>query len=1519
MRTPHRTSPTQNATSVLQSRLKKTTEKLLFLERQLLEGSREGPFLSSRDAFRDSASSAMPPPPPRMPRRPNMTKANDETPARSRPHFVDVYDSIEGKSALLASPSGLGVDSLDDISDGNIVIDRSAIIADDDGEEDAALWKKKFGAASTSSTSEKRSSVVWDALNGFASTRGSSNSRDHGARSVSSLSGTQGQSKNESDRGRRRDDGGSNSGARQQSVTGRIIRTLHAELAERDKLLRSARDEMCEAIQRASDAETGATKKIAEIQNSVAERERRRIEEIEKRIVEERLRAEKMYRQENEQSSRRARLEQQSLAMEADYCASLQKEWRAERRENFSLRETATRLDSEARLCADLSSKCDDLRGETADAKEDVRRAETKATLANAFVKEMEVEISNARQAASQCESDLDSELRELAKARSDARAAADKAADDIRGQENARLLWEEAVRSDMQSLERIATSETTAAERESDHLRRKIEAQHEMIARLEMKTELLESERERVAKQHSLTVAEAKSTYDSAVEDRDEATCRLERLLSACREEIGVARHEARERAKEAAEAKTANAKLWTEVDVLNMEGEKFRLSMQTTLSSFKSETVALGRAEADEARWREAATRAATRETDVLQRCRVSESDMSAKVKHEAELVHSMHAELALKSRENETFVAALREEIEETLQHNGELHEQIVMERRRFSGRSISEVVEDGEDEGVARSPSSRRTMHMHISRRGSVQIVSPAPRDLDQGEARAISSERRSSVSDQEDLRRAVAEYEAQVHSANREQEEMRVRLREVEAFAEQERVEWESKSRKVERHVVETACRETRARDDATYRERLGEFARSEARVIEDLHREIDDGTKRAEASVDELVSLRRAMLRMEDESARRLGDAKQRARRELEIMDERQTAAVDLAVEMWAQEHARETEEAWKRQESVIGLELSNVRDDLQTVKLRLHSEASAAADGRHAMRALDEARRRNGQLEDTIEEVRAAARLAILECEDEVASKESDIEKRLLVEESAMNGRLIRSEEQIAAAFAARQKETLESCATTTNDVDRMRAEVARVESRLEIEREEADSMRESCRDAVSESTELREALARSNASMTSYQIEMEDQRRRREEQIAKRAARLVISEKRALEELRATQKTASQVVSLRKELALAQDHRARLEKAKIDARNREKMRGARRLVIALVRTTRQIELRALLRWYCNVHSKTEEMLKRYQRRLRRANSSMQHLRQELESRERDDSRRRRPPREVDGDNSLVAMKGGVMTPHWRAAPKTRGVEIDVRRESGVDSRFLWRDDEEEEEEKEEDNAVSPVQSSRKPKRVSLSTIRRLRDLNTFDLGKKRDNKGDRAHIEAARNVTSARRLGPERDVTVRDANAAAELLNSPRRTRRRADHKDWKAKSSRRRGTHFGTYVSDKILEPSHEEWRDGAVRALRKAFSNRRSLFGRRLKMSALDEAFRVVDHSSDGFVDERELSAMLRRLDIALTPKQHRKLFEHIDRNRDGHIEVSEFRSVLQAACERVAAKKSGRNR
>lgn len=71
-------------------------------------------------------------------------------------------------------------------------------------------------------------------------------------------------------------------------------------------------------------------------------------------------------------------------------------------------------------------------------------------------------------------------------------------------------------------------------AERESDHLRRKIEAQNEMIARLEMNTESLESEREHVAKRYSLTVAEAKST----VEDPDEATCRFERLLS-----IGMSR----------------------------------------------------------------------------------------------------------------------------------------------------------------------------------------------------------------------------------------------------------------------------------------------------------------------------------------------------------------------------------------------------------------------------------------------------------------------------------------------------------------------------------------------------------------------------------------------------------------------------------------------------------------------------------------------------------------------------------------------------------------------------------------------------------------------------------------------------------------------------------------------------------------------------------------------------------------------------------------------------------------
>ena len=133
---------------------------------------------------------------------------------------------------------------------------------------------------------------------------------------------------------------------------------------------------------------------------------------------------------------------------------------------------------------------------------------------------------------------------------------------------------------------------------------------------------------------------------------------------------------------------------------------------------------------------------------------------------------------------------------------------------------------------------------------------------------------------------------------------------------------------------------------------------------------------------------------------------------------------------------------------------------------------------------------------------------------------------------------------------------------------------------------------------------------------------------------------------------------------------------------------------------------------------------------------------------------------------------------------------------------------------------------------------------------------------------------------------------------------------TRRRADHQHWKETSSHRRGTYFGTFAANKNAPVSKDQWRRGALRALKKAISKRRTLYGRRLDPSKLQDVFSLLDRSHDGHVDETELKLALKRLDIYLSEKQEHKLFRAIDRNADGLIQLSEFRYLMNTAVSNI---------
>eukprot|EP00940_MAST-03C_sp_MAST-3C-sp2_P000059 g59.t1 len=1503
-----------NATSILQSRLRKTTEKLLDLERQLLEGSggvgtpagtfsRPGvlsdenrsmtssknmsanDLISSRRSARSFTQSfgktSMLPPPPRPPK--GITVESDL-------HFEDSIEEVRAPSPAI------GIDSLDE----------DGILAQQD--DDAALWKKKFGGDSTSSNSNTQSSIVWNALNGFASTR--SSRRTSARRTPNVTGGSVGFDGNDTDVVRK-------------SVTGRIIRTLHAELAEKDRQLRNAREEVVEADKRIAEAQELASRKTSEIhrQKIEAERSERELEALQA---------------ENQRVARRLWIEQQSLTLEADYCASLQNEWRSARHEATTVQLRTDQLKHESQLCAELNARCDGMRDAAADADEEIRRVQSRASASDALAKELRLELNAACEAAARNEADLQLETEAVRRATQDVHEIS--AASDLERHEH------DAFRSrfevEMRGIEVLAGRETEAAERRMSDLERTMASREATITKLEMRAELLESERDRAEELRASAVAEVTAHSEAKNQDHISEERRLRKFASNAESEVEGLRSKMMGQNHALSESKMTCVRLRAEIDVLSAENDKCRTSLHEHYADFKREVVAMARAQTEEVRWREIAGRyedemesAGRRKVEELNRSHAATiAEMSEALRRSEEkgqIVEAMQKELMLTESQYEKHVEHLRNEIEETLEANTNLYEDLVRER---GGGGVPLNDDDVDDDSSsfeertaddAETNSPRRPLHLHISRRGSVDIVGGKRRQRtrrENSERRRLGSNEsagdlsivrlRREIVDAEDRTRArmdekfrseMSEIESRIENVDRDQTKMHIEISEVEdRIAREHATRLRQSVSKIEADC-EIKARERRESDEMMYHQRLGSFTRAEHQVIARLHSEIDEGTDRAEASCTELIALRERMVRVEEHASKQLADVNVRTRHQIESLKERHAASVDNAVAAWAREHARETEDAWERQENAVRLQLRRVRWDLQTIKTELERETEAAAEGHVAMEELDVARRQHARLESTVEEFEATSRLTVVECEDEVMAERFKLSARLEQEESALRNRLGDTEERVAAVFVERQREALRDVEALRHRLENATNDAIRAECELEVVRSNAN-------DARKESSELRDALERSNASMTNYEIEIQDEQRLREEQIAKRAARLVLSEKRALDELRTSRETAAEVDGLRRELVQAQNERARLEKERIERREIDTQCAARRLAITMLQISRQVVLRALLRWKCNAQCSGEDMLERYKRRLRRQNRAMQQLRKKLElakSGRRDD----RDFKSADEENA-TSDRDRMHSSKWERPLEEDGegpLEIDVQREEGVDPRFLWEHVVNDDAAKNHtrDRGGSERHSG-EVRRVSLSTIRRLRDLSTYEVGKASRTTRRVVANEVQKN-SRARRLGRERDVTVKrpvTSDRPNEGDNEHVMTRRRADHARWDKKSSRRRGTYFGTYASKRDATVDRDTWQRGAIRALRRAIEKRRTLFGRRLELSRLNDAFDVMDTSSDGFVDERELAAVLRRLDIVLTEKQHRKLFEHIDRNDDGHIEISEFRGYKE---------------
>jgi len=203
----------------------------------------------------------------------------------------------------------------------------------------------------------------------------------------------------------------------------------------------------------------------------------------------------------------------------------------------------------------------------------------------------------------------------------------------------------------------------------------------------------------------------------------------------------------------------------------------------------------------------------------------------------------------------------------------------------------------------------------------------------------------------------------------------------------------------------------------------------------------------------------------------------------------------------------------------------------------------------------------------------------------------------------------------------------------------------------------------------------------------------------------------------------------------------------------------------------------------------------------------------------------------------------------------------------------------------------------------VVPIVKSRNIKREDVvtmpSTVSKITELLRASRGSIRN------HVEERKTKKKKKKI--EEQMKKKKKSARPEKSE---KTNRRADHKDWKTKSSRRRGSYFGMYAKPKkrLSEDQKTLWRNGIVRSLRRAIASRRSLFGCHLEPWNLDDVFDTIDRSEDGYVDQSELANALQRLDITLSKSQLEDLFEHIDRNTDGLIQLVEFKSLLRSAVQ-----------
>lgn len=84
--------------------------------------------------------------------------------------------------------------------------------------------------------------------------------------------------------------------------------------------------------------------------------------------------------------------------------------------------------------------------------------------------------------------------------------------------------------------------------------------------------------------------------------------------------------------------------------------------------------------------------------------------------------------------------------------------------------------------------------------------------------------------------------------------------------------------------------------------------------------------------------------------------------------------------------------------------------------------------------------------------------------------------------------------------------------------------------------------------------------------------------------------------------------------------------------------------------------------------------------------------------------------------------------------------------------------------------------------------------------------------------------------------------------------------------------------------------------------AIEQLVQAVRQRRSLFG--CVVDSLEDAFRAMDSSGRGSLEESDLARALKRLDIEMSPGQLRELLEHLDANGDGVVDAGEFLEAMR---------------